>query len=170
MAGGPYRPRAGQTKAAARCYALRRIVCGMAYRAAVAGASGYTGAELLRLLAGHPEIEVLHVTAEANAGAAIASLYPGLAPAYSDTVFAPPAAADFRGLDLVFCALPHGASQALIPSIIDDVGHVIDLGADFRLPPDVYARWYGEQHTAPEVVGRFAYGMVELYRDDFATH
>jgi N-acetyl-gamma-glutamyl-phosphate reductase len=142
----------------------------MAYRAAVAGASGYTGAELLRLLAGHPEIEVLHVTAEANAGAAVTTLYPGLAPAYPDTVFAPLAAADLRGLDLVFCALPHGASQALIPSIIDDVSHVIDLGADFRLPPDVYARWYGEQHQAPELVGRFAYGMVELYRDDLATH
>jgi N-acetyl-gamma-glutamyl-phosphate reductase len=142
----------------------------MAYRAAVAGASGYTGAELLRLLAGHPEIEVLHVTAEANAGAAVTTLYPGLAPAYPDTIFAPLAAADLRGLDLVFCALPHGASQALIPSIIDDVSHVIDLGADFRLPPDVYARWYGEQHQAPELVGRFAYGMVELYRDDLATH
>jgi N-acetyl-gamma-glutamyl-phosphate reductase len=142
----------------------------MAYRAAVAGASGYTGAELLRLLAGHPEIEVLHVTAEANAGAAVTTLYPGLAPAYPDTVFAPLAAANLRGLDLVFCALPHGASQALIPSIIDDVSHVIDLGADFRLPPDVYARWYGEQHQAPELVGRFAYGMVELYRDDLATH
>jgi N-acetyl-gamma-glutamyl-phosphate reductase len=142
----------------------------MAYRAAIAGASGYTGAELLRLLAGHPEIEVLHVTADSNAGAGVAAVYPALAPAYPETVFAPLAAADLRGLDLVFCALPHGASQALIPSIIDDVGHVIDLGADFRLPPDVYARWYGEQHQAPELVGRFAYGMVELYRDDLATH
>ena len=142
----------------------------MAYRAAVAGASGYTGAELLRLLAGHPEIEVVHVTAESNAGASIASLFPGLAPAYPDMVFAPLAAADLRGFDLVFCALPHGASQALIPSIIDDVGHVIDLGADFRLPPDVYARWYGEQHQAPQLVDRFAYGMVELYRDDLAAH
>jgi N-acetyl-gamma-glutamyl-phosphate reductase len=142
----------------------------MAYRAGVAGASGYTGAELLRLLAGHPEIEVVHVTAESNAGASVTALYPGLAPAYPDTVFAPLVAADLRGLDLVFCALPHGASQALMPGIIDDVGHVIDLGADFRLPPDVYARWYGEQHQAPELVGRFAYGMVELYRDDLATH
>ena len=142
----------------------------MAYRAGVAGASGYTGGELLRLLAGHPEIEVVHVTAEANAGTSVTALYPGLGPSYGDTVFAPLAAADLRGLDLVFCALPHGASQALIPGIIDDVGHVIDLGADFRLPADVYARWYGEQHQAPELVGRFAYGMVELYRDDLTTH
>jgi N-acetyl-gamma-glutamyl-phosphate reductase len=142
----------------------------MAYRAGVAGASGYTGAELLRLLAGHPEIEVVHVTADSNAGARVADVYPGLAPAYPDTTFSPLAAADVRGLDLLFCALPHGASQQLIPAVVDDVGHVIDLGADFRLPPDVYARWYGEAHTAPELVGRFAYGMVELYRDDLASH
>jgi N-acetyl-gamma-glutamyl-phosphate reductase len=142
----------------------------MAYGAGVAGASGYTGAELLRLLAGHPEIEVVHVTADSNAGARVADVYPGLAPAYPDTTFSPLAAADVRGLDLLFCALPHGASQQLIPAVVDDVGHVIDLGADFRLPPDVYARWYGEAHTAPELVGRFAYGMVELYRDDLASH
>src|SRR5207245_4335099 len=54
--------------------------------------------------------------------------------------------------------------------LVDDVAHLIDLGADFRLPADVYARWYGESHTAPEVAGRFAYGLVELYRDDLATH
>src|SRR4051812_21726282 len=142
----------------------------MAYRAAVVGASGYTGAELLRLLAGHSEIEVVHLTADANAGARVADLYPALAPAYADATFAPLDAADLRGLDVVFCALPHGASQALLPGLLDDVSHVVDLGADFRLPPDVYARWYGEAHRAPEVVGRFAYGLVELYRDELATH
>lgn len=134
------------------------------------GASGYTGAELLRLLAGHPAIEVVHVTAESNAGAAIADLYPSLRPAYGDTFYAPLAAADLRGLDFVFCALPHGASQALLPDIVDDVAHVVDLGADFRLPADAYERWYGEAHTAPQLVDRFAYGLVELYRDDLASH
>ncbi len=142
----------------------------MAYRAAVVGASGYTGAELLRLLAGHPEIEVAHLTAESNAGARVGDLYPSLAPAYGDAVFAPLDAADLRGFDLVFCALPHGASQQLVPAIVDDVAHVVDLGADFRLPADVYARWYGEAHTAPATIGRFAYGLVELYRDELATH
>jgi N-acetyl-gamma-glutamyl-phosphate reductase len=141
----------------------------MAYRAAVVGASGYTGAELLRLLAGHPEVEVVHVTAESNAGTAVGELYPALLPAYERTRFAPLDPGDLRGLDLVFCALPHGASQALMPQIVDDVTHVIDLGADFRLPADVYARWYGEAHTAPELVQRFAYGLVELYRDDLAA-
>jgi N-acetyl-gamma-glutamyl-phosphate reductase len=142
----------------------------MAYRAAVVGASGYTGAEALRLLAGHPEIEVVHVTAASNAGARVGDLYPALIPAYGDAVLAPLDVADLRGLDLVFCMLPHGASQDLLPGLLDDVSHVIDLGADFRLPPEAYARWYGEVHRAPEVVGRFAYGLVELYREELGRH
>jgi N-acetyl-gamma-glutamyl-phosphate reductase len=141
----------------------------MAYQAAVVGASGYTGAELLRLLAGHSEIDVVHLTGESNAGARVADVYPGLAPAYPDTTYAALDAGDLRGLDLVFCALPHGASQALLPQLVDDVAHIIDLGADFRLPPDVYERWYGEPHHAPAIVSRFAYGMVELYRDELAA-
>ncbi len=142
----------------------------MAYRAGVVGGSGYAGAELLRLLAGHPEIEVVHVTADSNVGAAVGDLYPSLVPVYERLRFAPLDAADLAGLDLVFCTLPHGASQQLLPGLLDHVGHAIDLGADFRLPPDVYSRWYGEPHHAPQVAGRFAYGLVELYRDDLATH
>ena len=122
----------------------------MAYRAGVVGGSGYTGAELLRLLAGHPEIEVVHVTADTNAGAAVGELYPGLLGAYETLQLPPLDAADLAGLDLVFVALPHGASQALLPGLLDHVGHAIDLGADFRLPADVYTRWYGEPHHAPE--------------------
>jgi N-acetyl-gamma-glutamyl-phosphate reductase len=142
----------------------------VAYQTGIVGASGYTGAELLRLLAGHPELHLVHITADSNAGARVTELYPGLAPAYADRRFAPLDIADLRGLDVVFSALPHGASQALLPGLVDDVAHIIDLGADFRLPPDVYARWYGETHTAPDVTGRFAYGLVELYRDEIATH
>ena len=140
----------------------------MAYRAAVVGGSGYTGAELLRLLAGHPEIEVVHVTADTNAGAAVGSLYPSLIPAYGDLRFSPYDVADLSGLDVVFTVLPHGASQLLVPEILERVAHVIDLGADFRLPADTYQRWYGEPHAAPEMISRFAYGMVELYRKDLA--
>jgi N-acetyl-gamma-glutamyl-phosphate reductase len=142
----------------------------MAYRAGVVGGSGYAGAELLRLLAGHDEIEVVHVTADSNAGAAVGEMYPSLLPAYEQLRFSPVEAGDLTGLDLLFCAMPHGASQALLPDLLDHIGHVIDLGADFRLPPDVYSRWYGEAHHAPDVADRFAYGLVELYRDEIATH
>jgi N-acetyl-gamma-glutamyl-phosphate reductase len=144
------------------------MVFTMAYRAAVVGASGYTGAELLRLAAGHPELEVVHATADSNVGATVAALYPSLGPAYGDRRFVPLDPADLRGFDVVFLALPHGASQDLVPALVDGVSHVVDLGADFRLPPEVYARWYGEPHRAPELVDRFAYGLVELYRDDVA--
>jgi N-acetyl-gamma-glutamyl-phosphate reductase len=142
----------------------------MAYRAGVVGGSGYAGAELLRLLAGHPEIEVVHVTADSNAGAAVADIYPSLRPAYERLRFVPLDAVDLAGLDLVFCTMPHGASQELLPGLLDHIGHAIDLGADFRLPPDVYSRWYGEAHCAPQVADRFAYGLVELYRDALASH
>src|SRR5215471_8658698 len=148
------------------------MVSDMAYGAAVLGASGYAGAELLRLLAEHPEMEVVHVTADSNAGTAVADLYPSLAVAYPELCFEPTdttTAATVAGLDVVFLTLPHGASQAIAPQLLDTVGHVVDLGADFRLPADVYQQWYGEAHTAPELIDRFVYGMTELYRDELAT-
>ncbi len=137
----------------------------MAYRAAVVGASGYTGAELLRILAGHPEIEAVHATADSNAGVAVRSLFPSLAPAYPDLVCDALEPAALEGLDAVFCALPHGASQQLVPDLVGRVGHVIDLGADFRLDAAQYQEWYGETHGAPGLLGDFAYGLPELFRD-----
>jgi N-acetyl-gamma-glutamyl-phosphate reductase len=140
------------------------------YRVGVVGASGYTGAELLRLAAGHPHLEVAHVTANANAGAAVGELFPSLRAAYPELRFSSYAAADLDGLDVVFCALPHGESQRVIPELVDAVAHVVDLGADFRLPPGVYAQWYGQEHEMPGLVGKFAYGLPELFRDDVQTH
>jgi N-acetyl-gamma-glutamyl-phosphate reductase len=140
----------------------------MAYRAAVVGGSGYTGAELLRLLAGHPEIEVGLVTADSNAGASVAELYPSLATAYEGVTYEQVSPADLAGLDVVFLCLPHGQSQAIAGALVDTVGHVVDLGADFRLPVDDYERWYREEHTAPELLEHFAFGMPELYRDEIS--
>jgi len=145
------------------------MVFGMAHRAAVVGASGYTGAELLRLLAGHPDLDVVHVTADSNAGATVASLYPSLAVAYPGLVYGPMDPTAVAGLDVVFLAMPHGASQSFAPHVVDEVAHVVDLGADFRLPADTYERWYGDAHTAPELIDRFGYGLVELYRDDLGA-
>jgi N-acetyl-gamma-glutamyl-phosphate reductase len=136
----------------------------MAYRAAVAGGSGYLGAELLRLLAGHPEIEVVHVTAEANVGAGVGELFPSLLAAYPSLAYSPLVPGDLAGLDLVFLALPHGQSQSIAGALVDTVGHVVDLAADFRLPQPDYEEWYGEGHTAPELLDQFAFGLPELYR------
>jgi N-acetyl-gamma-glutamyl-phosphate reductase len=144
----------------------------MAYRAGIVGASGYTGAELLRLSAGHPELEVVLVTADSNAGHAVGELYPSLAPAYAGVTYESLDPGALDGLDVVFLALPHGESQQLVPKIAEHVGHIVDLGADFRLPPSQYEAWYGEAHGAPELCAEFAYGLPELFRDDIAgaTH
>ncbi|HKA94386.1 MAG TPA: N-acetyl-gamma-glutamyl-phosphate reductase [Acidimicrobiia bacterium] len=135
----------------------------MAYRAAVVGGSGYTGAELLRLLAGHPEVDVVHVTADSNAGAAVGELYPSLATAYPGLEYAPYAAADLAGVDVAFVALPHGESQLIAGEVGERVTHIVDLGADFRLPASAYEEWYGRPHTAPELLDGFAFGLPELF-------
>ncbi len=138
-------------------------------RVGVVGGSGYAGAELLRLCAGHPELEVAWATGETAAGSTVAGLYPSLSAAYRSmefTAFDPARAAD---VDLVFCALPHGQSQRLVPGLLEAGRAVVDLAADFRLPdPGVYERWYGEAHTSPELLGRFAYGIPELNREAIA--
>jgi N-acetyl-gamma-glutamyl-phosphate reductase len=141
----------------------------MAYRAAVVGGSGYTGAELLRLLAGHPDIEVALVTADSNAGSTVGDLYPSLAVAYEGLTYETVSPTDLAGLDLVFLCLPHGQSQAIAGDLVDTVAHVVDLGADFRLPVGDYEQWYDEAHTAPALIEQFAFGMPELYRDEIAS-
>jgi N-acetyl-gamma-glutamyl-phosphate reductase len=133
----------------------------------IVGASGFTGAELLRLCAQHPELDVRVATGDTQAGTSVAELYPSLGAVYGDLAFTPyePPAVD--GLDLVFLGLPHGASQAIVPQLLGKVGHVVDLAADFRLQdPSLYPQWYGEPHTAPELLPDFAYGLPELYRED----
>jgi N-acetyl-gamma-glutamyl-phosphate reductase len=130
---------------------------------AVLGASGYPGAELLRLLAFHPGFEVVAATAHSHEGRPIADLYPSLASAYPNLVLGATEVAAADGADLVFCALPHGASQALVPDLLAKVGHVVDLAADFRLKdPSLYPVWYGEEHTCPELLAEAVFGLPEL--------
>jgi N-acetyl-gamma-glutamyl-phosphate reductase len=136
----------------------------MAYRAAVVGGSGYAGAELLRLLATHPDLEVVTAVAGSHAGTPVAELYPSLVGAYPTLTLDPLDPASLDGLDVVFLALPHGESQRLAPALLDRVGHLVDLGADFRLPAATYEQWYGEPHAAPDLLARFAFGLPELFR------
>jgi len=139
---------------------------GNAARVGIIGASGYTGAELLRLCALHPELDVVVATGDSMAGTPIAELYPSLAGAYADRRFDTYAPDAVDGLDLVFLGLPHGASQALVPELRTRVPHVVDLAADFRLhDASLYPTWYGELHAAPDQLADFAYGLPELFRE-----
>ncbi len=139
-------------------------------RAGIVGASGYTGAELLRLLAGHPLIELVVATGDSMAGTPIADLYPSLALAYGDRRFDAYSPDLVDGLDLVFCGLPHGVSMGIIPEIQSRVGKVIDLGSDFRLnDAALYPEWYNAEHSCPELLEQSVYGLPELYRSEIAN-
>ncbi len=136
----------------------------------VVGASGYAGVELLRLCAGHPELEVVVATAGTHGGQAVAGHTPSLAAAYPRLAYSDTDVAELDGLDLVFLALPHGQSQHLVPELIGRVGVVVDLAADFRLrEPGLYPTWYGEPHSAPALLDRFVYGLPELHRDELRS-
>ncbi len=135
----------------------------------IVGASGYTGAELLRLLAGHPSFDLKLATGDSKAGTALADLYPSLAAAYGDRTFDSYSPEAVDGLDIVFCGLPHGISQTVIPEIRGRVGHIIDLGSDFRLhDKSLYPEWYGADHVAPALLDEFVYGLPELFGDKIA--
>ncbi|MCU1417107.1 MAG: N-acetyl-gamma-glutamyl-phosphate reductase [Schumannella sp.] len=126
---------------------------------AVAGASGYAGGELLRLLAAHPEFEVTVVTANTNAGQALSAVHPHLA-GYRDLVLQETTAAVLAEADVVFLALPHGASGAITAQLPDDV-LVVDCGADHRLTsPEAWAAFYGGEYH-----GAWTYGLPELVTD-----
>lgn len=135
----------------------------------IAGASGYLGAELLRLLAGHRSFEVVVAQGDSSAGVEVAKLYPNLAPGYGDLVFSPLDPAGLEGLEVVFIALPSGRSQDLVPDLARSVPLVVDLGADFRLRDrSLYPVWYGFEHRAPDLLSRFVYGLPELFRHELA--
>jgi len=134
----------------------------------ILGASGYTGAELVRLLIRHPHVDIVLLTADRRAGKPMADVFPQFAP------FAlPPLKAidevdwPALGLDLVFCALPHGTTQKVITDLLARMPalKVVDLSADFRIAdPAAYAHWYGHPHAAIELQKQAVYGLTEIYR------
>ncbi len=139
-------------------------------KAAVIGGSGYLGAELLRLIAGHPGLELAAVQADSSAGSAVADRYPGLAPAYAGVEFGEIDPDAVAGVDVAFVAVPSGRSLALVPRLVGRVGCVVDLGADFRLKDaSAYPSWYGFEHTAPGLLAEAVYGLPERYRAQLAS-
>jgi len=132
----------------------------------ILGGSGYTGVELLRLAAAHPDLEVVYATADTAAGERAADVHPALAAAYPALRYARYDPADAAGLDLVFTSLPSGTTAAIVPDLLPKVGKVVDLAADFRLrDPTAYPRWYGWEHPAPELLAEAVLGIPELTRD-----
>ena len=139
------------------------------HKVAIVGASGFTGAELLRICASHSEIEVVAATGDSMAGRTVADLYPSLAAAYPRAEFVAYEPGVAAGCDLAFCALPHGASQSVVGELRGDVAHIVDLAADFRLDdPALYPAWYGQEHSAPDLLEQFVFGLPELFRDEIA--
>ncbi len=136
-------------------------------RVGIVGASGYTGAELLRLIAGHPDLELVVATGDSMAGRRAADLYPSLATGYPDLVFSEFDAAAVDGLDLVFLGLPHQASMELAPQLVGRVGCVVDLSAAFRLKDATnYPTYYGFEHNEPELLAQAVFGLPELHRNE----
>lgn len=138
-------------------------------KVSIIGATGYTGAELLRLLSGHEAAEVVAVTSESHTGADISDIYPHLGSFFADRLENLAALEDIaRRSDVVFIALPHGHAMEAVRTISKHKTKVIDLGADYRFRDTaVYEKWYKLPHTHPDAVA--VYGLTELYREEVRT-
>jgi len=131
----------------------------------IVGGNGYTGVELLRLLLKHPQVQLSVITSRAEAGVAVADLYPNLR-GHTRLAFSEPDLATLAECDLVFFATPHGVAQSLVPELLDRGVRVVDLSADFRLRDTaLWAQWYGQAHACPELIGEAVYGLPELNRE-----
>jgi N-acetyl-gamma-glutamyl-phosphate reductase len=136
----------------------------------IIGASGFTGAELLRICAAHPHFEVKYATGDTQAGTLARSLYPSLAATYPNLVFEEFELGKALACDVLFLGLPHEASLELVPQLVNKVKLVVDLSAAFRLTDtSKYPQWYGFTHTHPELVASAVYGLPELHREQLKT-
>lgn len=139
----------------------------MGSRIGIVGASGYTGAELLRLTLEHPDLEPTVVTSREFEGRAVRQVYPNLPTGLS---FVGMDLEQLRELDLVFLALPHGASASVGVALADASCRVVDLSADFRFQdPSIYLEWFGGPHPAPGDLSSWVYGLPELHRSQIAS-
>lgn len=137
----------------------------MKKKIAILGASGYTGAELVRLIATHPHMEIVALSGDRKAGMEMASVFPFLRHLNLPKL-CKIEEIDFARVDLAFCALPHATSQAVIKELPRDL-RIVDLSADFRLRDAAeYEKWYGHPHAAPELQAEAVYGLTEFYRED----
>jgi N-acetyl-gamma-glutamyl-phosphate reductase len=134
-------------------------------RVGIVGATGYTGVELLRLLAGHPEVSLTIVTSRAEEGREVADLFPNLR-GHVDIRFTQPDIERLCECETVFFATPNGTAMTMVPQLINAGVRVIDLAADFRLKdPEVWEQWYGIPHTCPDYLEQAVYGLPEVNRD-----
>ncbi len=133
---------------------------------AIAGATGYTGSELLRILYHHPEASVVKITSERSAGSHITEIFPQFRDLY-DLAFESLRSETFlQDVDLLFLALPHGESMKVVRGITNDSIPIIDLSADFRLHhSELYPQWYHREHPAPDLLNQWVYGLPELHRE-----
>ena len=131
----------------------------------IVGGTGYTGVELLRLLLGHPQVQLSVITSRAEAGVPVADLYPNLR-GHTDLAFSEPDLGSLSRCDLVFFATPHGVAQSLVPDLLDAGVRVVDLSADFRIRDvEIWAQWYGQAHACPEWISQAVYGLPETNRE-----
>ncbi|ROT95982.1 N-acetyl-gamma-glutamyl-phosphate reductase [Marinobacter sp. R17] len=131
----------------------------------IVGGTGYTGVELLRILATHPDVEVAMTTSRSEAGQPVADMYPNLR-GYFDLTFTEPDEAALAQCDLVFFATPHGVAMRMVPGLIAAGTRVVDLSADFRIRDlDVWAKWYGMPHESADWAEKAVYGLPEVFRE-----
>jgi N-acetyl-gamma-glutamyl-phosphate reductase len=137
-------------------------------KAAIVGGTGYTGVELLRLLAAHPEVELSAITSRSEAGQAVADMFPNLR-GHVDLAFCEPDQAGLTDCDVVFFATPNGIAMQHTPELLAAGVRVIDLAADFRLKDSAeWAQWYGQPHACPELLQEAVYGLPEVNRAEVA--
>ena len=135
-------------------------------KAAILGGSGYTGLELIRILANHPLVEVVVITSRQHKGCKIVEVFPALTGLSKLTFQDPANISAILKTDIIFSALPHHASMEIVPDILKKGKRVVDLSADFRLKDaKIYEAWYGKKHIAKALLKKAVYGLPELYRD-----